>query len=369
MKNLIQWLIFPVILVTWATDVMAQQAVLSGKITDAESGQPLRGATVQIIETKQGAYSDTKGEYRIKKLSNGSYTVRFSYVGYETKLVEKIAIQGQGEFTVTLDVMLSVTQKSANEIVVEAARINDNQAAILLQRQKAATVSDGISKEEISKLSDSDAGQALKRVTGVTLVEGKYVYVRGVSDRYSSTTLNGSTLTTTEPDKKSFAFDMFPSHLLENVGVIKSFTPDLPGNFVGGLVQMNTVDFPSEYSVKISTGIQGNDFVTLHTGQFVTYPGGSSDWLGLDGGWRAAPRRAADCGRLRPGVWRTARDWSGAVHGLHAGVPTAGSAAARGDDRRDCAGSPRNPERLAQADWSPPCEPPAGERGRRAGWA
>lgn len=316
MKNLIQWLIFPVILVTWATDVMAQQAVLSGKITDAESGQPLRGATVQIIETKQGAYSDTKGEYRIKKLSNGSYTVRFSYVGYETKLVEKIAIQGQGEFTVTLDVMLSVTQKSANEIVVEAARINDNQAAILLQRQKAATVSDGISKEEISKLSDSDAGQALKRVTGVTLVEGKYVYVRGVSDRYSSTTLNGSTLTTTEPDKKSFAFDMFPSHLLENVGVIKSFTPDLPGNFVGGLVQMNTVDFPSEYSVKISTGIQGNDFVTLHTGQFVTYPGGSSDWLGLDGGWRAAPAGipgtsdfAALRSQVRSGNQDAIREW------------------------------------------------------------
>lgn len=289
MKISIQWLILTVILLSVATSVMAQQGVLAGKITDAESGQPLGGATVQIIETKKGTYSGTKGEYRIKNLANGFYTVKISFVGYEAKIVEKLAVQGEGEFTVTLDVVLNTKQTSAKEVVVEAERINDNQAAILLQRQKAATVGDGISKEEISKLSDADAGQALKRVTGVTLVEGKYVYVRGVSDRYSSTTLNGSTLTTTEPDKRSFAFDMFPADLLENVSVTKSFTPDLPGNFVGGLVQMNTVDFPSEYSIKVTAGIKGNDYVTLQPGQFVTYPGGSSDWLGLDRGWRAAP--------------------------------------------------------------------------------
>jgi hypothetical protein len=123
----------------------------------------------------------------------------------------------------------------------------------------------------------------------VTLVEGKYVYVRGVSDRYSNTTLNGAALTSTEPEKKSFAFDMFPSELLENANVLKSFTPDLPGNFAGGLVQLNTIDFPSGRSFKVS-GSQGfNDYVTFKNNGMLDVAGGSGDWLGMDDGGRSTP--------------------------------------------------------------------------------
>jgi len=272
--------------------MQAQEGIITGKITDAESGEPLRGATIQVVEAKKGGYSDTKGTFRIKKIANGTYTVKFSFVGYDTKTVDSVRVEGAGE--VTLNVILKMTQSQTDVVYIEAERVNDNEASILVQRQKASTVSDGISKDEISRLSDSDAGQALKRVVGVTLVDGKYVYVRGVSDRYSNTTLNGSTLTTTEPDKKSFAFDLFPSELLENVSIAKSFTPDLPGNFVGGLVQMNTVDFPSGFGVKMSAGVAGNNYVTVNSGQFVTYPGGSSDWIGIDGGWRAAPAGIPD---------------------------------------------------------------------------
>lgn len=269
------------------TLAVAQQAIITGKVTDAESGEPLRGATVQVIETKKGGYTDTKGEYRIKKVAAGTYTLKFSFVGYDAKTVANVVV-ADGE-TKEVNIIMGMTASAAAEVVVQADRINDNAAAMLAQRQKASTVSDGIAKEEINKLPDSDAGQALRRVTGVTLVEGKYVYVRGVSDRYSNTTLNGSALSTTEPDKKSFAFDMFPSELLENVNIAKSFTPDLPGNFVGGLVQMNTVDFPQGYALKFSAGLSGNDYVTNHTNQFLTTASGPTDWVGLDGGWRAAP--------------------------------------------------------------------------------
>lgn len=269
------------------TLAVAQQAIITGKVTDAESGEPLRGATVQVIETKKGGYTDTKGEYRIKKVAAGTYTLKFSFVGYDAKTVANVVV-ADGE-TKEVNIIMGMTVSAAAEVVVQADRINDNAAAMLAQRQKASTVSDGIAKEEINKLPDSDAGQALRRVTGVTLVEGKYVYVRGVSDRYSNTTLNGSALSTTEPDKKSFAFDMFPSELLENVNIAKSFTPDLPGNFVGGLVQMNTVDFPQGYALKFSAGLSGNDYVTNHTNQFLTSASGPTDWVGLDGGWRAAP--------------------------------------------------------------------------------
>lgn len=267
--------------------MMAQQGSITGKVTDAETGEGLRSATISVVEAKKGAYSDTKGAYTVKKLPNGTYTVKFSYVGYDSKTIEKVVIDGTKP--VVLNVVLGITKTSGKEVVVEANRINDNAAALLSQRKNATQVSDGIGREEISKLPDSDAGQALKRVSGVTLVEGKYVFVRGTSDRYSNTTLNGSSITSTEPDKKSFAFDMFPSELLESANIVKSFTPDLPGNFAGGLVQLNTIDFPQGQSIKLS-GSQGfNDYVTFKGNGYLNTKGGSGDAFAFGSSDRAIP--------------------------------------------------------------------------------
>ena len=269
-----------------AASTMAQ-GVLTGKVTDGETGEPLRGATASVVGTKKGAYTDTKGVYRIKGIPAGTYAVKFTYVGYDAMTIEGVVITAEG--TATVNTVLSLTKSATKDVVIQAERRDDNAAALLAQRKNAAQVSDGIGREEISKLPDADAGQALKRVSGVTLVDGKYVYVRGVSDRYSNTTLNGAALTSTEPDKKSFAFDMFPSELLENANVVKSFTPDLPGNFAGGLVQLNTIDFPSGRSFKVS-GSQGfNDYVTFKNNGFLNVAGGSGDWLGMDDGSRSMP--------------------------------------------------------------------------------
>lgn len=266
---------------------IAQNGVIEGKVSDATTGEVLRQATVAVVNAKRGSYTDTKGAYRIKKLDAGTYSLKVTYVGYDAKTVEGVQVSADG--VTTLDILLQPTVQSGKEIVISATRINDNAAALLLQRKNAAQVSDGIGREEISKLPDGDAGQSLKRVSGVTLVEGKYVYVRGVSDRYNNTTLNGTTLSSTEPDKKAFAFDMFPSELLENANVAKSFTPDLPGNFSGGLVQLNTIDFPSAYSIKVSASQSMNDYVTFHRDQFLSYTGSSSDWLASGGSDREYP--------------------------------------------------------------------------------
>ncbi|MBK6291076.1 MAG: carboxypeptidase-like regulatory domain-containing protein [Ignavibacteria bacterium] len=265
----------------------AQTGSIEGKVTDAETGEALRGASVGVVDTKKGAYSDTKGTFRIKKLAAGTYKLRVTFIGYETKVVEGIVVKDDAASPVTI--VLGASVKVNKEVVVQASRVNDNAAALLAERKNAAQVSDGIGREEISKLPDSDAGQSLKRVSGVTLVEGKYVYVRGVSERYSNTTLNGASLSSTEPDKKAFAFDMFPAELLENANVTKSFTPDLPGNFSGGLVQLNTIDFPSAYSVKVSGSQSINDYVTFHQGEFLSYTGSSKDWSANGAGDRSYP--------------------------------------------------------------------------------
>ena len=272
------------------TAAISQDAIISGKITDGSTGDIMRSVTVELLtkdkqSTKKGAYSDVTGKYTIKKVQQGVYSLRFRYVGYETKLIENIEVP-TGK-NITVNVTLSPETKKADEVVVTARANKESKEAILAQRKNSAQVSDGVGQEEIAKLPDGDAGQALKRITGVTVVGDKFVYVRGVSERYNNTTLNGAALTSTEPDKKAFAFDMFPSEFLQSANVIKSFTPDMPGNFAGGLVQLNTIDFPQGFAFKVGLSSAYNDNVSLKGGAFQTYAGGATDWLASDDGTRA----------------------------------------------------------------------------------
>jgi len=264
------------------------QNVIIGKIIDGENGEPMRGATILLVGTKLGAYSDVKGEFKIKNVPDGEYSCKISFVGYDAKEITKISLKRNQTYNLG-NIVLSMQKKLQEEIVIEATRVNDNQAAILAARKNAAVVSDGMSQEEISRTPDSDAGQSLKRVSGVTLVDNKFLFVRGVSERYSNTTLNGAALTSTEADKKAFAFDMFPSEFLQNVQISKSFTPDLPGNFAGGLVQLNTVDFPSSSALKISYSTTYNSNTNFKENVYFYSKGGSTDWLGIDDGTRKLP--------------------------------------------------------------------------------
>ncbi|HAW08035.1 MAG TPA: hypothetical protein DCW42_02530 [Bacteroidetes bacterium] len=262
---------------------------ISGKVYDSETGEPLPKATIVILDTKLGGYSDVKGEFRIKNVPAGSYKLQARYVGYLSKNVADVKVEPNK--SATISIVLEQEIKQGKEIIIEATRINDNESAILLQRKNADQVSDGISIQEIKRLPDGDAGQSLKRVSGVTLMSDKFVYIRGTSERYNNTILNGSTLSSTEPDKKAFAFDMFPSDFLENASVVKSFTPDLPGNFVGGLVELNTVDFPTSngFSINFSTGL--NDQISLKSNKFTSFNGGNADWIGFDKSFYDYPKQ------------------------------------------------------------------------------
>lgn len=261
------------------------QGVITGVVTDGESGDPIRSATVQLIGTKKGAYTDVKGKYTIKAVPAGKYSLKFSFVGLQSKTIENVEVVDK---SVTVNVVL-FPKKEEKEVVVTARANKESKEAVLVNRKNSAQVSDGVSKEEISRLPDADAGQALKRVSGVTLVGDKFIYVRGSSDRYSNTTLNGSALTSTEPDKRSFDFGMFPSEFLQSANIAKSFTPDLPGNFAGGLVQLNTIDFPDGFSIKASVSRSANNNAQWSDNKFNSYPGGANDWLAQDDGTRAMP--------------------------------------------------------------------------------
>lgn len=263
-----------------------ETGTISGKVREASTGEALRGATIILDGTKKGAISDPKGNFIIKNVPAGKYSLTVRYVGYETKRIPNIVVEPGKTATVSI-VLDRDRQVIARDVVVEARRTSETQAAILAQRKNSAQVSDGVSIEEIKKLPDSDAGQALRRVPGVTLANDKYIVVRGTSDRYNNAMLNGVTLTSTEPDKKAFTYDLFPSDLLESATIAKTFTPDLPGNFTGGMVQLSTIEFPSQRTLKVSVSSSVNDNAFLQPERFITSPGGRWDWLGFDDGTRS----------------------------------------------------------------------------------
>jgi hypothetical protein len=170
---------------------------------------------------------------------------------------------------------------------VTAAALKNTEATLLRQRQAAPSVSDAISAEEIASSGASDVADAMTRVTGASVVEGKYVFIRGLGDRYGNSNMNGSPLPSPNPDKQSVPMDLIPAGLLDNVVVQKTFTPDKPGNFSGGSVDLATRDFPGYRTFTFSSSVGYN---TATTGESILWtPGGSKDWLGYDDGKRAIP--------------------------------------------------------------------------------
>ncbi len=261
---------------------------IRGKVYDSSNGSALPDAIIKIEGENKGAAADLDGKFEINSLKPGSYNVKISYVGYVTK---RVSVDIKINDVINLDIVLDPETTTTDTVTVEAVRTQNNEAGLLLKQQKSESITDGISEQQIKRSPDALASDVLKRVMGVSIINDKFVYVRGTSDRYSLTTLNGAMIPSTEPDKKAFSFDLFPSNLLENIVISKSYTPDQPGSYSGGLLQISTKDFPEAFTFSYS--ITGG-YNTNTTGEnFLTYTGGQSKILffnsGLDDGGRLLP--------------------------------------------------------------------------------
>ena len=262
-----------------------------GKIVDATNGEELIGANILFQGTTLGAASDLEGNYSIKNIPAGSYTLIASMIGYSKVTITNVEISNSK--ALKLDISLKSETYETDEVLITAKLLLDNEAGLLKNRQKSTTISDVISSEQISRSGSSDAGDALKKVVGSTVVDGKYVFVRGLGDRYSNTQLNGVELPSSDPNKKSFQLDLVPTNLLDNIITIKTFTPDKPGNFSGGIVDIGTKSYPEKFTLKISGTTNYNSQAT-NNANYLTYAGGSKDWLGVDDGTRAVPDMLSD---------------------------------------------------------------------------
>lgn len=271
-----------------------------GRIVDAASGRTLSGAQVYVDDGVVGALSDLDGRYVIGRVPLGTVEVTAQLLGYGTKTVTGVLVAADAP--TVLDITLAETAVQLEGIVIEATRERGSQAFLLDQRRTSSAMVEAVGSAEIARRPDSDAADVAQRLTGVTVTDGKYVFVRGLGERYSTTSLNGSSLPSPEPEREVVPLDLFPSGFLESLETQKSYTPDQPADFSGGSIKIRTKDFPNRLTVRLGMGTSVNTNSQFRDG-FLHYAGGGRDWLGFDDGTRDQPTTVVDImGDVRTGA-------------------------------------------------------------------
>ena len=260
---------------------------IMGRVLDAGNAQPLVGAQVAVNDGGLGgSLTDLDGRYVTPPVPAGTVTVTVTMLGYESKTVTEVVVMG--DRPTVLDLTMEDATLELTGITVTAVRERGSQAFLLDERRTSNSLVDAVGSTEISRRPDSDAAEVAKRLTGVTVAEGKYVFVRGLGERYSQTSLNGSSLPSTEPEREVVPLDLFPSGFLRSLQTQKSYTPDLPADFSGGSVKIETRDFPTETVARFGFGSSANTRSHFRSG-YLRYVGGGRDWLGFDDGTRSQP--------------------------------------------------------------------------------
>jgi TonB-dependent receptor len=264
----------------------AQTQKLAGKVVN-EKNEPLAGVSIKVTNGP-GTSSNGDGTFSLNLAEGKSYELTFSAVGYATKTVNDVEVAGTG--INELNITLTVAAKDLGGVTVTAVATSarrENVNSIIQFQKNTNTVASVISAESIRRSPDRNTGEVLKRTPGASIQEGRFLIVRGLADRYNQAMLNGILLTSTEPDRKTFSFDLIPAPMIDNIIINKAFVPEYPGEWAGGLIQVNTKDIPSQnfFNVQIGTG-----FNTQTTGKrFFKDRGGKLDWLGIDDGARGLP--------------------------------------------------------------------------------
>ena len=238
------------------------QGSVSGRVLDESSGFGVSGASVVVLETGAETTTDLRGGYSIRGVAAGTVTLVLTKDGFEPTTITGVSIApGTNE---VLDIPLPPSGGPVirmDAFTISADIVQSSDIGLLVERQKATTISDAISSDQLSKLGASDAAEALSKVTGASVVDGKYVLIRGLGDRYSNTLMNGVSVPSADPDKRAVQMDQFPADLIESVVTTKSFTPDQPGAFSGGSVNLKTKPFPENSFVSLSASLGMNDQV------------------------------------------------------------------------------------------------------------
>ena len=270
-----------------------------GTVRDQQNAIALPGVPVTVVGAETTVYTDVDGRYEVD-LPPGSYQLKVMMEGYRERLVSVDVVEGARP---TVDVALSMAGFS-EQVTVAGQSLNaaaSSAEAQLAERKNAQVITDNVGSQEMRANGDSDAAEAMQRVTGLSVVGNQYVFVRGLGERYSNTTLGGAVIPTTEPDKKVVPLDLFPTALVNSVQVAKTYSPDKSAEFAGGLVQIIPLKFPSRPMLDVGYGLE---FYSTATGKSILEsPINGRDWLGYDNGARALPANFPDNKIVRRGIF------------------------------------------------------------------
>jgi hypothetical protein len=250
---------------------------MNGRVVNAKN-EPVGGASIQAQGKSRVVAADVEGRFVLNLEPGKKYTLTVSAIGFKTKEVAEVEVVSGAENSYTF--VLEVAAKEVGEIIIRSTAKKENTAGLLNFQRNNTSLSSGLSADFIRRTPDKNTGEILKRVSGASIQDNKFVVVRGLSDRYNQAMINGAQLPSSEPDKKAFSFDVIPSQLIDNIIINKTATPDVTGEFAGGLVQITTKDIPSSSSLNLGFGLGFNTQSIFKT--FTSNPRGSNDWLGFD---------------------------------------------------------------------------------------
>jgi hypothetical protein len=269
---------------------------LNGRVITTDKGKPIVGARVFVKGTSIDTRTDDNGNFSVKIPADSDVSVSVVHSAYSAQTLSEINVVKDG--TVSRTIKLTPASLELEEFVVLVPKVEGSIADIMTEEKESSAIANILGSEEFSKKGDSDAASALKRVTGITLVGGKNIYVRGLGERYSNVEMNSMPLPSPDPTKRTVPLDIFPSSVIGSLKVQKSASADIPSNFGGGYIDIRTKDTSDDNFIKLSLGVSGNS----HTGKNSdNYYGSDSDWLGFDNGYRAIPNELLNAAAITEG--------------------------------------------------------------------
>ena len=265
---------------------------LAGRVVDQTTGAPLADVALQVVGTTRGAMTDADGRYTVSGIPAGTVTLHVRRIGFQPKTITGIVLHAGETFEQNIGLGVATVTLTAIEVTSAAERGTVREA--LEQQRDAAGIVSAVTAEQISRSPDSDAAAAVQRVSGVTVQGGRFVHVRGLGERYTTTSLNGARMPSPEPEKKAVPLDLFPASLLRSVTTSKTFTPDQPGDFSGAQVDIRTREFPLERTISYSMSVGVNASATGRS--VIAAPVAASEWFGFAGAGRELPGMVRQAG-------------------------------------------------------------------------
>lgn len=267
-----------------AVETVVEYGSIAGQVISSEQGTPVAGARVLVRGVDAEAVTDSDGRFQLE-VPVGTQSVSVIHTKHSLQTVNDIEVKKDEETQLSIELTPAATQ--LEDVVITAPHIQGGVASVISERRKSTAVQDALGTEDIARSPDGSASAATRRIVGASIVGGAFLFVRGLGGRYSNVRLNNVPMPSTDPDLPGFQLDLFPTSVLSSLTISKTFSPDIPGDFAGGSLNVETRSFPEEFLLKLSLSTSYNSTTTFR--DMPTYDGGDTDYLGSDDGTRALP--------------------------------------------------------------------------------